>query len=88
MTSSRHVPQDIFTTFKDLQDVFSVTLFRLPRRPENVFSRRIQDALQGVFVELVKTGRRRNYLASEPNYHTAKFFTENVKKKKMKKEMK
>ena len=75
-------------SFKSLQDIFSVTIFRLPWRPENVFSRHIQDALQGAFVELVTTGRRRNYLASEPNYHTAKFFTENVKKKKMKKEMK
>ena len=27
-------------------------------------------------IELVTTERRRNYLVSEPNYHTAKFFTE------------
>ena len=26
-------------------------------------------------IKLVKTGRRRNYLVSEPNYHTKKFFT-------------
>ena len=27
-------------------------------------------------IKLVKTGRRRNYLVSEPSYHTKKFFTE------------
>ena len=29
-------------------------------------------------IKLVTTGRRRNYLVSEPNYHTKKFFTENL----------
>ena len=29
-------------------------------------------------VKLVTTERRRNYLVSEPNYHAAKFFTENL----------
>ena len=29
-------------------------------------------------IKLVTTERRRNYLVSEPNYHTAKFFTENL----------
>ena len=28
-------------------------------------------------IKLVTTERRRNYLVSEPNYYTAKFFTEN-----------
>ena len=28
--------------------------------------------------KLVTTERRRNYLVSEPNYHTTKFFTGNV----------
>ena len=27
-------------------------------------------------LKLVKTERRRNYLVSEPNYHTTKFYTE------------
>ena len=31
------------------------------------------------------TEKRRNYLVSEPNYHTTKFFTENVLAKKKKK---
>ena len=29
-------------------------------------------------VKLVSTERRRIYLVSEPNYHTTKFFTENL----------
>ena len=28
-------------------------------------------------IKLAITERRRNYLVLEPNYHTAKFFTEN-----------
>ena len=28
--------------------------------------------------KLVTTERRRNYLVSEPNFHTTKFFTENL----------
>ena len=30
------------------------------------------------YIELFTTERRRNYLVLEPNYHTAKFFTENL----------
>ena len=29
-------------------------------------------------IKLVTTERRRNYLVSEPNYHTTKFFTKNL----------
>ena len=29
-------------------------------------------------IKLVTKEKRRNYLASEPNYHTTKFFTENL----------
>ena len=36
-------------------------------------------------IKLVTTERRRNYLVSEPNYHTTKFFTENVLVIEMKK---
>ena len=35
--------------------------------------------------KLVITERRRNYLVSEPNYHTTKFFTENILAIEMKK---
>ena len=36
-------------------------------------------------IKLVTTERRRNYLVSEPNYHTARFFTENLLAIEMKK---
>ena len=36
-------------------------------------------------IKLVATERRRNYLVSEPNYHTTKFFTENLLAIEMKK---
>ena len=36
-------------------------------------------------IKLVTTGRKRNYLVSEPNYHTTKFFTENLLPIEMKK---
>ena len=35
--------------------------------------------------KLVTTGKRRNQLASEPNYHTTKYFSENVLAMEMKK---
>ena len=35
--------------------------------------------------KLVATERRRNYLISEPNYHSTKFFTENLLAIEMKK---
>ena len=36
-------------------------------------------------IKLVTTERRRNYLVSEPNYHTTKSFTENLLAIEMKK---
>ena len=39
-------------------------------------------------IKLVTTGRKRNYLVSEPNYHTTKFFTENLIAIEMKKTLK
>ena len=36
-------------------------------------------------IKLVTTKRRRNFLVSEPNYHTKKFFTENLLATEMKK---
>ena len=43
-------------------------------------------------IKLVTTERRRNYLGSEPNYHTTKLFTEDslaieMKKKKRKRKI-
>ena len=43
-----------------------------------VFGKTIENVRKHRDIKLVKTERRINYLVSEPNYHTTKFFTENV----------
>ena len=39
-------------------------------------------------IKLVTTDKRRNQLASEPNYHTTKYFSENLMAIEMKKKNK
>ena len=41
-----------------------------------VFGKTMENVRQHRDTKLVTTERRRNYLASEPNYHTTKFFTQ------------
>ena len=41
-----------------------------------VFRKTIENVRKQRDIKLVTTERRRNYLVSEPNYHTTKFFTE------------
>ena len=43
-----------------------------------VFRKTMKNARKHRDIKLVTTERRRNYLVSEPNYHTTKFFTENL----------
>ena len=43
-----------------------------------VFGKTMENVRKHGNIKLVTTERRRNYLLSEPNYHTTKFFTENV----------
>ena len=43
-----------------------------------VFGKTIENVRKYRNIKLVTTERRRNYLVSEPNYHTTKFFTENL----------
>ena len=43
-----------------------------------VFGKTIENVRKHRNNKLVTTERRRNYLVSEPNYHTAKFLTENL----------
>ena len=54
---------------------------------ENTFFKPTNDAVFGKTmgnlkkykgIKLVTTKRRKNYLVSEPNYYTKKFFTENL----------
>ena len=53
---------------KDFSKLMNNTVFR--KTMENV--RKHRD------IKLVTKEKRRNYLVSEPNYHTTKFFTENL----------
>ena len=44
----------------------------------SVFGKTMENVRKRTDIKLVIKERRRNYLVSEPNYHTTKFFTENV----------
>ena len=43
-----------------------------------VFGKTTENVRKHRNIKLVTTDRRRDYLVSEPNYHTTKFFTENL----------
>ena len=50
-----------------------------------VFGKTIENVRKHRDIELVATDKRRNQLASEPNYHTTKYFSENLIAIEMKK---
>ena len=50
-----------------------------------IFGKTIENERKHRDIKLVTTKRRRKYLASEPNYHTTKLFTEHLLAKEMKK---
>ena len=50
-----------------------------------VFGKAMENVRKHRDIKLVPTKRRRNYLVSEPDYHTTKFFTENLLAIQMKK---
>ena len=43
-----------------------------------VFGQNIVNMRKYRYIKLVTTEKRRNYLVSEPNYHTIKFFTKKL----------
>ena len=51
----------------------------------SVFGKTMENVRKFRDIKLVTTERRRNYLVSEPNYHTTKIFTENLLSIEMKK---
>ena len=51
----------------------------------SVFGETIENVRKYRNIKLFTTKRRRNYLISEKNYHTTKFFTENLSKIEIKK---
>ena len=50
-----------------------------------VLGKTIENVRKHRDIELVATDKRRNQLASEPNYHTTKYFSENLMAIEMKK---
>ena len=50
-----------------------------------VFGKTMENVRKHRNIKLVTTERRINYLVSEPNYHTTKFFTENLSTIEMRK---
>ena len=50
-----------------------------------VFGKSLENLRKHRDVKLLTTERRRNYLVSEPNYHTTKFFTKHLLAREMKK---
>ena len=51
-----------------------------------VFGKTMENVRKHRDIKLVTAERRRNYLVSEPNYHTTKFFTEHLLAIEMKKQ--
>ena len=55
---------------------FEEDFFRLMNNA--VFGKTMKNVRKNGNIKLVTTERRRNYSASEPDYHTTKIFTENL----------
>ena len=51
----------------------------------SVFGKTMENVRKHRDIKLVTTDKRRNQLASEPNYHTTKYFSENLMAIEMKK---
>ena len=54
----------------------------------SVFRKTMENVRKHRDIKLVTTDKRRNQWASEPNYHTVKYFSENLMGKEMKKKRK
>ena len=72
---------------KKAKNGFKKDFFKLMNNP--VFGKTMENVrkhLFFLFIKLVTTERKRNYLVSEPNDHTTKFFKENLLAIEMKKQ--
>ena len=67
----------------EAKDKFEKDFFKLMNN--SVFRKIKKNVRKHGNIELVKTDQKRNQLASEPNYHTTKYFSENLIAKEMKK---
>ena len=61
---------------KKAKNDFEKCFFKLMNNA--VFGKTIENVRKDRDIKLVTTERRRNYLVSEPHYHTTKFFTESL----------
>ena len=68
---------------KKAKNDFEKDFFKLMNNA--VFGKTMENVRKHRDIKLVTTERRRNYLVSEPNYHTTKFFTEHLLVIEMKK---
>ena len=68
---------------KEAKNDFEKDFFKLMNNA--VFRKTMENVRKHRDIKLVTTGKRRNQLASEPNYHTTKYFSENLIAIEMKK---
>ena len=60
----------------DAKNDFEKDFFKLMNN--SVFGKKMENFRKHRDIKLVTTDKRRNLLASEPNYHTTKYFSENL----------
>ena len=68
---------------QEAKNDFEKDIFKLMNNA--IFGKTMENERKHRGIKVVTTEMRRNYLVSEPNYHTKKFFTENVLAVEMKK---
>ena len=68
---------------KNAKNDFEKGFFKLMNNA--VFGKTMKNVRKHRDIKLVATNKRRNQLVSEPNYHTTKFFSENLLATEMKK---
>ena len=68
---------------KKAKNDFEKDFFKLMNNA--IFGKTMENVIKHRDIKLVTTDKRRNNLASEPNYHTTKHFTDNLMVIEMKK---
>ena len=68
---------------KEAKNEFEKDFFKLMNN--SVFGKTMENVRKHRDIKLVTTDKRRNQLVSEPNYHTTKYFSENLIAIEMKK---
>ena len=68
---------------KETKNEFEEDFFKLMNNA--VFGKTMENVRKHRDIKLVRTDKRRNRLVSEPNYHTTKYFSENLLEIEMKK---